>query len=739
MWRMAPIPDARLTCVSNFPFATYSGMLPGTLAGLYPRDRMQIDLVRLCAAAGARLIVGQVTGLDRKERRLLFADRAPLSFDALSVGVGSVPRGVPEGDSAGKVVPIKPMQTFLDRLTERIRQTGEAIGDRPLRVAVVGAGVAGIEITFCLPPRVEMILGSRPIEMSLIDPGERLSAGLDRRTLALVRREIDSRGVGLYFGQRVESVSEEGVRLEDGRTIESDLVLWATGAVAPPLLGVLGLPTDERGFLLTRDTLQTTGGDPVFAVGDTGTLEGKRAPKAGVFAVRQGPILWENLARVLDGRELKRYEPQTGFLKLMATGDRRAILSYKGLAFHARWCWRLKDRIDGGFMDKYQDYSPVEMDGVGVSGGSIASERDAESSGLGGAADGENGEAAGVRNRMRCAGCGGKIGGQVLQRVLERLEIQATEHVLVGLDAPDDAAVVVPPGGRPVTVTTDFFAAPLDDMFTVGRIAALNAASDAFAMGARVHSALAIATIPPGPGEKQESLLYELLAGAKRELDAMGATLVGGHTIEGPQTTIGFTILAESADPPRTKGLLRPGDRLVLTKPLGTGVLLAAQMQARCRAEWMGPLLDCMLQSNQPAATVMDELELRGMTDVTGFGLAGHLLEMLHAADLAATITLDGAPLLPGVAELLAEGLESTLAPANRDAEAEIAADASAMGRPEYAALFDPQTSGGLLLAASEEKLDLLLRRLGQLSNIPAAVVGRVERRDDAGRRIRVV
>src|SRR5581483_12081151 len=158
MWRMKPVPDARLTVISNYSVATYSGMLPGVLAGLYPRECMEIDLVRLCAAAGARLIVGDVTGVNLDDRAVLMADRPAVPFDILSIGIGSVPKrdGV---EAAELVLPIKPMQTFLPRLDERLRAAAVNLDGRPLQIIVAGGGVGGVEITFCLPPHVRSLLG----------------------------------------------------------------------------------------------------------------------------------------------------------------------------------------------------------------------------------------------------------------------------------------------------------------------------------------------------------------------------------------------------------------------------------------------------------------------------------------------------------------------------------------------------------------------------------------------------
>jgi selenide,water dikinase len=712
MWRMHAPPDARLTCVSNYSTVTYSGMLPGVLAGQYPRGRMEIDLVRLCASAGARLVIGQVHGLDLDNRRLLIHERPALRFDLLSIGVGSVTSRDRELiDSTA--LSIKPMQTFLDRLDRRLGALASAAAARPLRIAVVGAGAGGVEIAFCLPARVRSVTGGADPEIALLGAHDAVPQGARPATQRIVRRQLQRRRIALKLNQHVVSVSEGRLMFDDGTTAEADLVIWATGAEAAPWLSTLGLATDERGFLLTRSTLQSVSDDAIFAVGDCGTIAEQPLPKAGVYAVREGPVVWENLRRSLAGRALKRYEPQRDFLKLLNTGDGHAIAEYKGRAFYGRWCWRLKDRIDGRFMDMYQAYEPPMMHSP-----------------------------APVDRAMtpRCAGCGCKIGSSVLSRALARVEIAPHADVVIGLDQPDDAAVLRALDGSAVTATVDFFTAPLDDPFLVGRIAALNAASDLFAMGAKPSAALAIATLPLDSAEQQEEMLYQLLSGSLREFQAMGATIVGGHTTEGMQLSLGFALLAlRGADVPRVKSRLHVGDALVLTKPLGTGVLLAALMQAQCPAAAYEALLESMLTSNAAAARVADEFELESVTDITGFGLAGHLLEMLRASDVGAEIRLGTLPLLPGAETLLASGWASTLAPANRAAEAEMQAQPAIRQSPRYAALFDPQTSGGLLLAVTASRTERLCERLQQLGMHQARALGHVKAIDHGDARLSVL
>lgn len=354
-WRSSPLPDTRLTCVSPFPVATYSGMLPGVLAGQYAPRAMEIDLVRLCAAAGARLVVGEAAGLDLEHRRLLMPDRSSLPFDALSIGIGSVPsfKGVTVDDDAA-IVAAKPMQTFLARLSARLATVCTTLSPPAVQVAVVGGGAAGVELALCLPAflRRQAPTGIR-LAMTLVNGGDDLVPGGLPGTAARARAALERGGVAVREGRRVVGVHGDGLRLDDDVRVPAHLIVWVTNATAPPWLATLGLPTDERGFLLTDATLATTSGAPVFAVGDAGTIASAGLAKAGVFAVRQGPVLWNNLKHIVAGAPLEHYRPQSSFLKLLNTGDGRAIGEWRRLSFEGRAAWRLKDHIDRSFMARF--------------------------------------------------------------------------------------------------------------------------------------------------------------------------------------------------------------------------------------------------------------------------------------------------------------------------------------------------------------------------------------------------
>lgn len=712
MWRQTPIEDAELICIAPDPIATYSGMLPGVLAGQYEERQMQLDLTRLCAAAGATLVHEEVRGVQMGERQVLFRNRPPLAFDVLSIGIGSVPSDEGVSLSSDAIVRIKPMVTFLGRLTEAVQRASAQRPNSPMRIAVVGGGAGGLEILFCLPAYLQRIFAtagprasngsSERWKLLLIHGTGEVPGGFSRGIQKRVQRTLSERGVQIYAGSRVQKVENSCLTLENGQTIEADVILWATHAAPPPLLADLQLPKDERGFLRVDATLRSVSGDPVFVVGDTASLQ-PQVVKAGVYAVREGPVLWENIGRQLRGEPLQAYQPQRDFLRLLNLGDGRGLGQWRGATFAGRWVWRWKDRIDRRFMQMFDVDAMTAMPSMDANGASKLQARRPMA--------------------MRCVGCGGKVGSQVLHAVMSELEIPSRPEVLIGLDSPDDAAVLQFGADRCVTVTTDYFSSPVRDHYLAGRLTALHALSDAWAMGAAPVAALATVVLPFGSFRAQRRVLRELLAGGLHELRQAGATLVGGHTVEGPSISMGFTILAQQDRSEVTqKRHLSIGDQLVLTKPLGVGVLLAAYHQARCEASWWPALVATMLASNGPVAEVARRHQVRAMTDVTGFGLAGHLIEMLRPLDFAADIVLSQVPRLPGADQLWKQELRSTMDEPNRAAFAPYLSGNASL---PWDVLFDPQTSGGLLLAVSPDRVEGLLAEL-RGHETPAAVIGAV-------------
>lgn len=661
MWKMNALPDTDLTCISDNTIASYSGMLPAVLTGQVPPERMEIDLVRLCGASGARLITNPVVDINHETREINFSDRPSVPFDVLSIGIGSTASTDGVAIESDSFVMIKPMQSFLNRLGKAVDHAHKQRDGKELRIVVVGSGIAGVEIAFCIPGFIKSV-SDRTAQIQLITRSHQILPSVEDKTRELVSQEFANRGVNVCCSSSVTHVDPSSVRLEDGTKIDADLVVWATNASRPPLLKDLGLELDERGFLATDSNLQSRTTKGIFAVGDTGTIISENLPKAGVYAVRQGPVLWENIRRSLDGVPLQKYKPQRSFMKLINLGDGRAVGQWKSFSYIGRAMMRLKERIDGQFMDKFQITDQIQE--------AMADEP------------------------MQCRGCGCKLGADVLDSAL------TTQDGVV----PDDAAEIGGEQGSELLASTDFFSSPVEDAYLTGRIAALHSASDLIATGAMPTEALANVVLPEGSGRAQQRALHDFSVGARQEFEAMGASIVGGHTIIGPRMEVGFTVIGRRlSESLLQKGNLKVGDHLYLTKGIGIGVLLAAAMRSLCPARDYTGVINAMLQPQHVFSKIAVAHQVTAATDITGFGLAGHLTEMLRGSGVSAILNLESVPLLDGAAAMVAKGIESTLTPDNLVFEEAIDASHATRQLATYRLLFDPQTCGGLLLGISDE------------------------------------
>jgi len=716
---MHPVAGVRLTLITRDVHTPYSGMLPGLVAGHYDFDDAHIDLAPLSRFAGARLYHQPVVGLDLDRRQVICDGRPPVPYDLLSINIGSTPslREVP--GAADVVVPVKPISTFVERW-ERLRaRVGSARG--PVRIGVVGAGAGGVELVLAVQHALHRMLEglgrTETPECHLFGAGETILATHNRGMRRRLERALRERGVRMHLGQAVTSVSDGQITCADGTTVRLDEILWVTQAGAAPWLREAGLDVDERGFVRVDDTLQSTSHPGVFAAGDVAAVVDHPREKAGVFAVRQARPLADNLRRVLLGRSPRPFRPQRRFLTLVSTGGRHAVGSRGPWSFEGAIIWRWKDWIDRRFMARYRDLPAM------VAGSSPAVEPGLASPEV-------------LREistaAMRCGGCGSKVGATPLDRVLEQLQPVQRDDVLVGLDAPDDAAVVTVPPGKALVRTVDAFRAIVNDPFVFGQITANHCLGDIFAMGAEAQTALAIATVPFGLDTKVEDTLVQLLSGAVAVLNDAGAALVGGHTSEGAELALGLSLtgLVDPGAVLRKTGL-RPGDRLVLTKAIGTGTLFAAEMRMRAKGRWIAGAIASMRQSSRAAAAVLRGHGATACTDVTGFGLLGHLVEMTRASSVDVRLVLESVPVLDGALETSAAGLLSSLHPHNvRLRRAVVDVERAALD-PRYPLLYDPQTAGGLLAGIPEDRADACLDDLHAQGYDQAAVIGTVEPRGD--------
>ncbi len=351
-----PLPEVELTVVSIGTLHHYSGMVPGYLQGTYREEEIAVRVPDLVARAGGRFVAGKAVGVDPAGRRVRVETAEgvrEIPYDFVSFAVGSNTAGIDDPAVARDAQRIKPLERVR---TLRERLLGLLDGPDEVPVVVVGGGAAGVEIALAAAAVLEK--GGRAHRITILESGDDILSGYRGRFRERARAILRKREIAVRTGLRVSAVHPEEVETEEGARVPSRLTVWLTGAVAWPLFRDSGLPLDDRGFLLTDDALRSVADPRIFAAGDCGTLASHpHTPKAGVYAVREGPVLWESLKAAVRGGEPPRYKPQHGFLSILNTGDGRALLDYKGIVSHSRWAWRLKDWIDRRFMVRYQELS----------------------------------------------------------------------------------------------------------------------------------------------------------------------------------------------------------------------------------------------------------------------------------------------------------------------------------------------------------------------------------------------
>ncbi|MGX0903816.1 selenide,water dikinase [Roseovarius sp. MBR-79] len=687
MWGMDPLPGARLTVIDPNPVAPYTGMLPGLVAGHYRREELEIDLVRLARFAGARLIVGAVTGIDAITGRVTVAGRrGEIGYDVASVDVGihsAMPRvpGFSEHGVAAK--PLGPFAGAWEAFLGRVAQ-----GAAP-QAAVIGGGIAGIELAMAMAFRLKRVTGQAEVTLLEREAVIAPDAPVIRPRLM---RACAAAGVRIVTGVAVSEVTATGVALGDGQEIAAGFVAGAAGARAHGWLAGTGLPVTADGFLRVGADLRVEGQEALFAAGDCAHLTHAPRPKAGVYAVRAAPVLRDNLRAVLSGGRMRPFHPQRDYLKLISLGERSALAEKMGMAFGGPLLWRLKDRIDRKFMAQFKEMPAM----ASVEGPRVRALGD-------------------MGPEPLCGGCGAKVAPGVLATVLAAEPPDARPDVLTG---PGDDAAVITVGGVRQVLTTDHLRGFTEDPGVMARIAALHALGDIWAMGAKPQVALVSVTLPRMSEALQARSMTEIMAQAGDALRAAGAGIVGGHSIMGAEASIGFTLTGLLERDAVTMAGARPGDALILTRPIGSGVLLAAEMRGQASGRDIAALLGILQVPQGDAAEIL--AGARAMTDVTGFGLAGHLMAICRASGVGAEVDLAAVPVYPGALALAEAGVRSTIWAANMAAAP---VEGGTGARRDL--LHDPQTAGGLLAAVEAEDADAILARLRKAGH-GAARIGHV-------------
>jgi selenide,water dikinase len=336
-----------VTLVSRDLHTPYSGMLPGLIAGHYRPSECYIDLQPLADAANISLVHAEINQLDLA-RNVAIAGEREWQFDVVSIDIGSTPPLFTVPGAAAHALSVKPIDIFLQRWRELQQEMGRS--KNSMHLVVVGGGAGGVEVALAMAYR--LAAQRNQVKLSLVTR-DQLLPGYPRLAARLMEKRLANTGVALKTHTAVSLIEEGRLHFSDGSNASFDALVWATGASPQSWVAVSGIECIDNGFVAVNSHLQSTSHAHVFAAGDIATDPRHRRPKAGVFAVRQGPILAENLLRFASGQHLLAYRPQRDYLSLLSTGGQHAVASWYALAWQGNWVWRWKDRIDKRFMRRF--------------------------------------------------------------------------------------------------------------------------------------------------------------------------------------------------------------------------------------------------------------------------------------------------------------------------------------------------------------------------------------------------
>ena len=360
-WAAHPMLNVTLTVVSPESLVPYSGMVPGWLAGTYQFEEIAIDFLALCAAAGACWVAAELQAIDPDQRRLHLSTGEWLDYDIVSLNVGSTLSPPAAHESGATVLALRPLSGLRRHYQAFVENWSTEKSDQPLTVTAVGGGAAGFESLLAVLRRLRQARPDRPVNGALMSRSTTLLPGFAPMARRAALRALAQAGVDVQLGCSWSTATQR----------PGELVLWATGAQAhdwqlePQRRGRLSV--NSRGFVRVDAHLRALSHPHIFAVGDCAQWgsEADALPKAGVYAVRMGPVLSGNLRAALVGAPLAVFAPQRRFLSLLSTADGRAIASRGDLGASGAWAWHLKDYIDRSFIRRFAARSKQPASGHG--------------------------------------------------------------------------------------------------------------------------------------------------------------------------------------------------------------------------------------------------------------------------------------------------------------------------------------------------------------------------------------
>ena len=686
-------PAGMITLISKASTTIYSGMFPGVLAGKYKIDEILIDLRNLASKAKVSFVRAEIEGIDLKKKKLLLAGRPEIEYSTLSLNIGTKTKLDSNSSLLGNknlAVPIKPFSESYKFIVDQDIYKDDS-SSKPF--VIIGGGFAGIEIAFSLRKRWP----KRSILLK-VKSGIKINKNL-LINLKILNIQVIQKNPSILYPKLICTGNESFDWIKDS-----------------------GLPIDKDERVLTKKTFQVLNYPELFAVGDCGVIRDYRRPASGVWAVRSAKTLAKNLEGMTKGLKLEEWKPQRKAIQLLDINSRqnksKAFISWgKAIIGPYNFLSRLKELLDKQFISKFDLIKDIDSD--------MSSEKE----------------------MIKCRGCAAKLAFTPLNSALKKLD-------LIQSSKDDSIDIGLLNSSKALIQSVDGFPSLVSDPWLNGRLLALHSCSDIWACGGSVISAQSVVKLPSLSNDLQQELLLQVLKGIDSALVIQGAKLIGGHTLE--SRTISeepFSLAIESSltvngtiDNNKyfwSKGGMKKGDQILISRSLGTGIIFSAFMNGQVKPYILDSVLKEMNKSQHDIVNYINQLTninpnskvINACTDITGFGLLGHLSEMLEFTNsdqlnmnldpLKIILEIDNIPVYDGVIDLLNKGFESTLAPSNeiflqnidgnKNLRFELISNNFSSKHSFYKAmlkiLVDPQTCGPLVVSCSSIYSEKLIKQ----------------------------
>ena len=671
-----PLNGNRITLITNEIDTPYSGMIPGYIEGIYSWRDSHIDLYRLCLKLNVRFIHAEVERVSAHEKEIYFKDRPKIKFDVLSINTGIQSNNREIKGAAKYCLPVKPISKLANNFLNKITNFKS--------IAFIGGGAGSVELALAIKKRFLNI--NQDIKITIITGKRGLLSTFPQKTKLTSLKTLEKFKIDIIEYKRVLEVKPKQIILSDKSLLKIDKAILSTNSMTPKWLAKSDILLTKDNYILVNKSFQTNY-KYVFASGDVIDFNNQNLKKAGVFAVRSGKPLAINIRKFILGKKLVEYKFNKNYLALIGTSKRSAIATKYNLTFNSRFFFYLKKYIDQNFIKKFSDFrirKKFTLDALKTDVLNIFMKHKEKITD-------EN-------DIMQCKGCAAKVPLNALKQALPKDIVSTSE----------DAVSV--PGHPELYQTVDMISSIITDPFLLGKIAANHSISDMVSVNSKITSAMMILQLPLSKTEINSRDLEQVLLGANEIFKTIDCPLIGGHTMIGKDKDpiIGFSILGQKQKEikiVKNRRKIKTKDLLILTEKIGSGLIFAGINNYLIDSYFQIDVIKQMIKGNLNFGKISNQLNILSMTDITGFGLANHLLNLIKRDNSKTGLTIypNKIPLFQGVNECLNKDIKSSLFKSNYDiAQKDIIykRDKSKLDN----ILYDPQTVGGIAFIIPQEE-----------------------------------